>query len=92
MCRIYNKTIQQKAEEAKTTKHRDICNRACIFLYSFLQNTNTSTFLSEGIAVHDLTVTAEVHFIFLLRNIVSKWRQRPAYAANNLLEHFPGGY
>lgn len=63
----------------------------------FLQNTNTRTSVSEGLAVQE-TVTAGVHFcwFFLIdlfqRHIVCKWRQRPAYAANNLYEHSPGGY
>lgn len=47
-----NKTESGRSKEDKP--HRDVCNRACIFYIFFLQNTNTTTCLSEGTAVHDL--------------------------------------
>lgn len=46
----------------KMTTHARHVTEPVYFL--FLQNTNTSTFLSEGVAVHDGTVTAGVHFSF----------------------------
>lgn len=71
---------------SKDNKHTSVCNRASIFSFCKIQ------ILARFWVRNLLYMSWEWQLRCTVRNIVSKWRQSPAYAANNLIQHFTGGY